>query len=136
MADPQSVKCPNCSAPLCVPLGETEIDCEFCDSRVRMLPGSHEMEVVRTREEMKYRERVAVTRTHMRHQLEQEEADRWRQTAAQVAIAVLPVVGRSVGRAAFNAALGHRGRGCLGCGCVLPFVAVLAGAASAMTLLR
>ncbi len=134
MSDVCSVKCPNCSAPMTVPLGETEMDCPFCGSLVRFLPGSGEMEVVRTREEMKSRERVAVVQTRMRHELEQEEAERWRQVAARVAIAALPIVGRSVGRAAFEAALGGR-RGCLGCGCVLPFVVLLAAAASAVALL-
>ncbi|MDH3744856.1 MAG: hypothetical protein OES47_07125, partial [Acidobacteriota bacterium] len=50
-----------------------------------------------------------------------EEADRWRQTAAKVAIAAVPVVGRAAGRGLFNAALA-RGGGCLGCGC---FAAVM-----------
>jgi len=119
-----------------VPLGETETHCTFCDSRVRLLPGGGELEVVRTREEMKYKERVALAQTRMRQQLDQEEADRWRQTAARVAITVLPVIGRSAGRAMFDVALGGAGRGCLGCGCVLPLVALLAGAASAAALLR
>src|ERR1700741_3037023 len=110
MSEPRCVKCPNCSAPMLVPLGETECDCEYCDTRSRFLPGSAELEVVRTREEMKYRERVAVQQTRMRNELEQEEAERWRQTAAKVAIAALPVVGRGVGRAVFNAAL-RRGGG-------------------------
>lgn len=135
MAEARSVKCPNCSAPMVVPLGETEMDCGFCDSLVRFLPGSDELEVVRTREEMKARERVALAQARMRQQLEQEEAERWRQTAAKVAIAALPVIGRSAGRAAFDAALGRRG-GCLGCGCPLALLALLAGAASALALLQ
>ncbi len=117
-----------------VPLGECEMNCDFCDSLVRFLPGTGEMEVVRTREEMKSRERVALAQTRLRNQLEQEEAARWRQTAAHVAIAALPVIGRSAGTAIFRAALGSRGGGCLGCGCVLPIVAVLAAAASALAL--
>lgn len=132
MAEPRSVKCPNCSAPMLVPLGETEMDCEFCDSRVRFLPGSDELEVVRTREQMKSRERVALAQARMRQQLEQQEAERWRQTAAKVAIAALPVIGRSAGRAAFDAALRRGGGGCLGCGCVLPLALTLAGAAAAV----
>lgn len=136
MPDVQSLKCPNCSAPMTVPLGETETHCDFCDSRVRLLPGGNELEVVRTREEMKYKERVALAQTRLRQQLEQEEAARWRQTAAQVAIAVLPVIGRSASRTMFEIALGGAGRGCLGCGCVLPLLAVLAGAASAAALFR
>ena len=118
-----------------VPLGETEMDCDYCDSRIRFLPGSDEMEVVRTREEMKARERVALAQTRMRHELEQEEAERWRQTAAKVAIAALPVIGRSAGRAVFNAAL-HRRGGCIGCGCLIPLGLVLAGLATASALLR
>jgi hypothetical protein len=134
MAEARSVKCPNCSAPMVVPLGETELDCDFCDSRVRFLPGSDELEVVRTREEMKTRERVALAQGRMRQQLEQEEAERWRQTVARVAIAALPVVGRSAGRAVFDAALGRRG-GCLGCGCPLVLLVLLAGVASALAFL-
>lgn len=128
MSEPRSVKCPNCSAPMLVPLGETEADCDYCDTRVRFLPGSEELEVVRTREEMKYRERVALQQTRMRQQLEQQEAERWRQTAAKVAIAALPIVGRGVGRAVFNAALRRGGGGLLGCGCLLPLLLALAGA--------
>ena len=136
MAEARTVKCPNCSAPMLVPLGETEKDCDFCDSRVRFLPGSDELQVVRTREEMKTRERVALAQARMRQQLELEDAERWRQTAAKVAIAALPVIGRSAGRAVFDAALGRRGGSCLGCGCVAPLVALLAGVASALALLR
>lgn len=109
--------CPNCSAPLDVPMGETELVCPFCASRLRFVPEAGEIEVVRTREEMKYKERVAVQKLILQKQLEQEEAERWRQTAAQVAIAALPVVGSVAGRALFHAALGRRG-GCAGCGCL------------------
>jgi hypothetical protein len=128
MAEVRSVKCPNCSAPMAVPLGECEMLCDFCDSLVRFLPGSGEMEVVRTREEMKSRERVALAQERMRQQLEAEEAARWRQTAANVAIAALPILGRTAGSAIFDAVLGNR-RGCLGCGCVIPLLALLTGAA-------
>jgi hypothetical protein len=117
-----------------VPLGETEFDCAFCDSRVRFLPGSEELEVVRTREAMKSRERVALAQARMHQQLEQEEAERWRQTIARVAIASLPVLGRTASRAAFEAALGRGG--CLGCGCVLPLLLLAAGTASALVLFR
>lgn len=130
----RSVKCPNCSAPMLVPLGETEVDCAYCDSRVRFLPGSEEMEVVRTREELKYRERVALEQTRLRQQLEREEGERWRQTAARVAVAALPVLGRTAGRAVFDAAL-RRSGGCLGCGCVLPLLMLL-GAGVAWAALR
>jgi DNA-directed RNA polymerase subunit RPC12/RpoP len=112
----QELHCPNCSAPLKLPLGETEAYCDYCGSQLRFLPDANEMQVVRTREEMKYKERVAVQRAILQKQLEQEEAERWRRTAAQVAIAALPVVGSAVGRGLFRAALGRRG-GCLGCGC-------------------
>lgn len=136
MPEVRSVKCPNCSAPMTVPLGETEMDCDYCDSRIRFLPGSDEMEVVRTREELKARERVALAQTRMRHQLEQEEAERWRQTAAKVAIAALPVIGRTAGRAVFDAALRRGGGGCLGCGCLAPLALLAAGLASAAAWLR
>jgi DNA-directed RNA polymerase subunit RPC12/RpoP len=139
MPDVRTLACPNCSAPMTVPLGETEFDCEYCDSRVRLLPNSEEMEVVRTREEMKRRERVALAQARLRKQLEHEEAEAWRQTAAKVAIAALPIVGRSAGHAFFRAALRQTGagRGCLGCGCVLPIVLVgLAAAAAISTLTR
>ena len=123
MAD-TTYHCPNCSAPLDVPLGEVEVACPFCESRLRFLPDASELEVVKTREEMKYKERVAVQKLLMRKQLEQEEAERWRQTAAQVAISALPVVGTAVGRGLFRAALGSRG-GCLGCGCLSLALAML-----------
>ena len=38
-------------------------------------------------------------------ELHREEMDRWRQTAAKVAIASVPIVGRTAGRALFSAAL-------------------------------
>ena len=116
--DQQTLHCPDCAAPLDVPLGETEVVCPFCASKLRLIPGASELEVVKTREEMKFKERVEVQKLILQKQLDQEEADRWRQTAAQVAIASLPVVGTVVGRTLFHAALGRRG-GCLGCGCLL-----------------
>jgi hypothetical protein len=106
-------------------LGQVEVQCEFCDSQLRILPGKEELAVVRTREEMKYRERVAVQKEILRQKLEREEAERWRQTAAKVAIAAVPVVGEAAGWALFNAAL-QRGGGCLGCGC-LTLLALVAG---------
>ncbi len=117
--------CPNCSAPLDVPLGEVEVLCRFCESRLTLKPDAEELEVIKTREEMKYRERVAVSKAILQKQLEQEEAERWRQTAAQVAIAALPLVGSSIGKGLFRAAIG-RPRGCLGCGCLLPILAAAA----------
>ena len=110
--------CPNCSAPLEVELGQVEVLCEYCDSRLEMIPGREELAVVRTREEMKYRERVAVQKAILRQKLEREETERWRQTAAKVAIAAVPLVGRAAGRGLFHAAL-DKGSGCLGCGCLV-----------------
>lgn len=135
MAEGRTVKCPNCSAPLVVPIGEVEVLCEYCDSQVRFVPGSDELEVVRTREEMKARERVALQQERMRQQLRMEEGERWRQTAARVAIAALPMVGRAASRAAFDAVLRRGGSGCLGCGCVLP-IALLTAAAVVAGALR
>ena len=117
--------CPNCGAPLDVPLGEVETVCEHCASRLRFIPEENELAVVRTREEMKRRERVAVQKEILRAKLEQEEMDRWRQTAARVAIAAVPILGRTAGRAAFGAAVRHGG-GCSGCGCLGLIGAILA----------
>jgi uncharacterized Zn finger protein (UPF0148 family) len=124
IAKPQSHHCANCSAPLEVELGQVEVFCEFCDSELKIVPGEDELAVVRTREEMKYRERVAVQKAILRQKLDSEDAERWRQTAAKVAIAALPIVGRSAGRGLFNAALA-RGGGCFGCGCLALLAAVL-----------
>jgi uncharacterized Zn finger protein (UPF0148 family) len=118
MVELRSVHCPNCSAPLEVPLGATEALCEYCESHLRWVPDDDEMEVVRTREEMKYRERVAVRKAEMRQQMEQEEMERWRQLAGRVAIQAVPVLGDAAGKAVFRAAIA-RGGGCLGCGCVV-----------------
>src|SRR5215472_8610279 len=119
----KTIHCPNCSAPLSVDLGETETLCPFCNSRLRLIPESGELEVVRTREEMKRKERVEVQRLILQKQLDQEEAERWRQTAARVAIASLPVVGDIAGRALFGAVMGE---GCVGCGCLPTLVLILA----------
>jgi uncharacterized Zn finger protein (UPF0148 family) len=116
MVEPTSHHCPNCSAPVEVPLGEVEVFCEYCDSQLKFIPEAEELEVVRTREEMKYRERVAVEKQILRNKLHREEMDRWRETAAKVAIASVPIVGRTAGRAMFNQAL-RRGGGC-GVGCL------------------
>ena len=128
MPEVQAHHCANCSAPLEVELGQVEVFCEYCDSELKLIPGQDELAVVRTREEMKYRERVAVQKAILRQKLEREEAEKWRQTAAKVAIHALPIVGRSAGRGLFNAALG-RGGGCLSCGC-LALLALLAAAVS------
>jgi len=117
--------CPNCGAPLDVPLGEVEALCGYCRSRLRFVPEANELEVVRTREDMKHRERVEVEKQILRNRLQQEEMDRWRQTAAKVAIAAVPIVGRTAGRAAFNAAAGRGG----GCGCLGVIAALLAALA-------
>ena len=116
MAEAATHHCPNCSAPVEVPLGEVEVFCEYCDSQLRFIPIEEELEVVRTREEMKYRERVAVEEQILSNKLHREEMDRWRETAARVAIAAVPLVGRTAGRALFNQAV-TRGGGC-GCGCL------------------
>ena len=130
MPEVQAHHCANCSAPLEVELGQVEVFCEYCDSELKLIPGQEELAVVRTREEMKYRERVAVQKAILRQKLEREEAEKWRQTAAKVAIHALPIVGRSAGRGLFNAAL-QRGGGCFGCGCL----AVLGLLAAAVSLL-
>jgi uncharacterized Zn finger protein (UPF0148 family) len=117
--------CPNCGAPLDLPIGEVEALCEYCGSRLKFIPEDNELEVVRTREEMKHRERVEVEKQILRNRLQQEEMDRWRETAAKVAIAAVPIVGRTAGRAAFNSAL-KGGGGCGGCGCLV-LIAVLLG---------
>jgi uncharacterized Zn finger protein (UPF0148 family) len=114
----QEHECPNCSAPLRVELGQVDVLCDCCDSQLRIVPGQEELAVVRTREEMKYRERVAVQKEILRQKLEREEAERWRKTAAKVAIAAVPVVGRAAGRGLFNAAL-DKASGCIGCGCLV-----------------
>lgn len=119
----RSHHCPNCSAPLAVPIGRVEVSCEYCGSRLKLLPDESEMAVVRTREEMKYRERVAVRKEILRAKLDQEQADRWRETAGKVAIAALPVVGEVAGQALFGAAM-KRGGGCLGCGCFATLAAL------------
>jgi hypothetical protein len=116
----QSRKCPNCSAPLNVPVGETDVLCDFCESKLRFVPGAEELEVVRTREEMKRKERVEVQKAILEKQLKQEEAAKWRQAAAHVAVNAIPLVGQGIGRGLFNAALGRRG--CLPCGCLIPLL--------------
>lgn len=118
MPEAQTHNCTNCGAPVLVPIGEVEVFCEYCSSQLRFIPGEEELEVVRTREEMKYRERVAVQKAAMRNRLQQEEAEKWRETAAKVAISALPIVGNAAGRTLFNAALA-RGGGCIGCGCIV-----------------
>ena len=128
--DTSSLHCPNCSAPVNVPLGEVEAVCDYCASLLRFIPEAEEMEVVRTREEMKYKERVAVQKEILRKKLEAEEADKWRETAGKVAIAALPVVGDVAGKALFGAAV-NRGKGCIGCGC-LAVVVVIGGIIAAV----
>ena len=119
--------CPNCGAPLDVPLGDVEALCEYCRSKLRFVPEENELEVVKTREEMKHRERVAVEKQILRNKLNREEMDRWRETAAKVAIASVPIVGRTAGRALFNASL-RKGSGC-GCGCLAALGGLLAALA-------
>ncbi len=121
----RSLKCPNCAAPIAVPLGEVEHVCSYCGSALRLLPGEQEMEVVRRREEMRHRERVAAQQQVLRQQMHHEEMDRWRRTAGQVAVSALPLVGEAAGKAMFRAAVA-RGSGCLGCGCLGAIAALLA----------
>lgn len=130
---PEDISCPNCGAPVDLAIGDTETVCEYCSSLLRFVPGAEELEVVRTREEMKYRERVAVQQQILRNKLEQEEMERWRQTAARVAIAALPVIGRTASRTAFDSALRHGG-GCTGCGC-LGLMGILGGLAALVGLI-
>jgi len=113
----RQISCPNCAAPLKVPIGEVETLCEYCGSQLRFTPDDKELEVVRTREEMKYRERVAVQKAQLRQKMEQEEMAAWRQTAGKVALAALPAVGDAAGRALFRGAM-QRSGGCIGCGCL------------------
>jgi hypothetical protein len=110
-------------------LGEVEALCEYCRSKLRFIPEENELEVVRTREEMKHRERIAVEKQILRNELEREEMDRWRETASRVAIAALPIVGRTAARAAFNQAATSGGGGCGGCGCLALIAALIAGGA-------
>ena len=133
MTDKENQKCPNCGAPLKVPLGEVEVFCAYCDSQLRFLPGAEELEVVRTREEMKYRERVAVEKARMRNELQQAEMDKWRETAGKVAISALPLVGEAAGKTLFRAAMA-RGSGCFGCGCfsILAVVALVTWLATSL----
>ena len=126
--EPHHLGCPNCGAPLDVPIGDVEALCEYCASSLRFIPEDNELEVVKTREEMKRRERVDVEKEILKRKFDQEEMDRWRQTAAKVAIAAVPIVGRTAGRAAFNAAAG-KGGGCGGCGCLGLIAALIAGGA-------
>ena len=126
--------CPNCSAPLNLAVGQVEILCEYCDSLLKFVPSSEELEVVRTREQMKYRERVAKQRTILENQLRQDESEKWRRTAANVAIQALPIVGTHAGHALFRAALGRSVGGCAGsgCGCLAILVGLIAAAAAVL----
>ena len=124
--------CPNCSAPLNLAVGQVEILCEYCDSLLKFVPSSEELEVVRTREQMKYRERVAKQKTILENQLRQDESEKWRRTAANVAVQALPIVGTHAGHALFRAALGRSAGSCAGsgCGCVAILVGLIAAAAA------
>ena len=124
--------CPNCSAPVHVPLGEVEAICEYCGSHLRFIPDQQEMEVVHKREEMKYRERVTMQKALLKKQMDQEEMERWRRMAGRVALQALPVVGDAAGRALFRAALGGRRRRRGGCGCLVLLVPALAVTATVL----
>ena len=77
--DKQAHHCPNCSAPLNLEPGQVMILCEFCESTLKFIPDENELEVFKKREEMKYRERVAVRKLVLQKELDQEEGDKWRQ---------------------------------------------------------
>ena len=126
--EPLHLGCPNCGAPLDLAIGEVEALCEYCSSRLKFVPEDNELEVVKTREEMKHRERIAVEKQILQNRLKREEMDRWRETASKVAIAAVPIVGRTAGRAAFNVAA-QRGGGCAGCGCLGVIAALIAAGA-------
>jgi len=73
---------------------------------------------------MKYTERVAVRQIVLRQELDRQEANAWRQTAARVAISAAPVLGAALARGAFRAVL-SRPRFLPGCGCLLLALALL-----------
>lgn len=123
--DKRTRHCPNCGAPIAIEIGETDFVCQFCASKLHFIPSREELTVVKKREEMKYRERVATRKLAMEKQLRQEEAEKWRQTAAKVAVAALPLVGDTAGRALFNSIL-KRGSGCIGCGCIVIILVIAA----------
>jgi uncharacterized Zn finger protein (UPF0148 family) len=133
MTDPAIRKCPNCGAPLDAVIGDVEDICEYCGSLIRLIPEAEELEVVRTREDMKRRERVAIQKEKLRRHAEQQEMERWRRAAATVALRAMPIIGDAAGRAVFRGAMGRGGCGCAGC---VVFVAMaLGGTVSAATLL-
>lgn len=116
--------CPNCAAPLRVSVGDVEVVCEYCGSLLRFEVTAEELEVVRTREEMKRRERVEIQKAVLRHRAEQQEMERWRRVAARVALQAMPVIGDAAGRALFRGAV-RRGSGC-GCGCLALVIGLVA----------
>ncbi len=84
---------------------------------------------MKTREEMKHRERVAVEKQILRNRLKHEEMDRWRETAAQGGHrggANRRPDGRARG---FQLGGAERVRGCGGCGCLGLIAALIAGGA-------
>jgi hypothetical protein len=115
MTDPEIRKCPNCAAPLDAAIGDVEDICEYCGSLIRLIPEAEELEVVRTREDMKRRERVAIQKEKLRRHVEQQEMERWRRAAAGVALRAMPIIGDAAGRAVFRGAMGRGGCGCIGC---------------------
>ncbi len=127
----ESRHCPNCAAPVDLGLGELETVCAYCRSRLRFVPDRQEMEVIRTREEMKYRERIAVQREILNKQLRQEELAKWRETAGKVALGALPFLGEAAGRALFRTVLGQGG---CGCGCLAVLAVLVLGASSLLHL--
>lgn len=123
--------CPNCAAPVQVAVGEIQVVCEYCGSLLRFEPTAGELEVVRTREEMKRRERVEVQKAALRLRAEQREMERWRKTAATVALQAMPVIGDAAGRTLFRGAV-RKGSGC-GCGCLAGLAGLLLAALAVLT---
>jgi hypothetical protein len=134
MTDPEIRKCPNCAAPLDAAIGDVEDICEYCGSLIRLIPEAEELEVVRTREDMKRRERVAIQKEKLRRHVEQQEMERWRRAAAGVALRAMPIIGDAAGRAIFRGALRRGGCGCIGCGLLVVLATGSAVSAAAMLL--
>ena len=85
------------------------------------------MEVVRVREELKSQERVETELERIQKDHARRESEAWRRTATDVAMRALPVIGGAAGRAILRGAFGRRR---IGCGCVIPLVAMALSAAA------
>jgi len=104
--------------------GEVEVDCDYCDSRVRLLPGSDEMEVVRTREELKSRERVTLEQERLRRQVSRRRPSAGARPPRAWPLPRCPCW--AAARVAPRRRALRRPGGCLGCGCLLPLALLLA----------